>query len=178
MVFAWILSRNRLQPLFPVLCKTFHRTRPRLPPYERKSNPFRTKGRYFISTTQVQASTATFFGPKELAEGILEADNRPIPRLNRFLLVPHFKMETTMSVAAVILPGDWAVSLDLRDTYLHVPVHPDYQHYLQFYFEGRVHHFKAMPFGLASAPLIFQSIVKGFVAPLHTLGLQLHFYLL
>jgi hypothetical protein len=51
-VFAWISSRNHLQPLFPVLC-TFHRTRPRLPPYERKSNPF-------ISTTEVQASTATF----------------------------------------------------------------------------------------------------------------------
>jgi hypothetical protein len=27
---------------------TFHRTLPRLPPYVRKSNPFRTKGRYFL----------------------------------------------------------------------------------------------------------------------------------
>jgi hypothetical protein len=61
--------------------------------------------------------------------------------------------------------------------YLHVPVHPYYQHYLQLYFEGRVYQFKAMPFGLASALLIFQSIVKVFVAPLHTLGLRLHFYL-
>jgi hypothetical protein len=34
-----------------------------------------------------------------------------------------------------------------------------------------------MPFGLASTPLIFQSIVKAFVAPLHTLGLKLYFYL-
>jgi hypothetical protein len=34
-----------------------------------------------------------------------------------------------------------------------------------------------MPFGLASAPLIFQSIIKVFVAPLHTLELKLHFYL-
>jgi hypothetical protein len=86
-------------------------------------------------------------------------------------------METTRSVAVAILPGDWVVSLDVRDAYLHVPVHPDYQYYLQFYFEGRVYQFKAMPFGLASAPLIFQSIVKTFVAPLCTLGLQLHFYL-
>jgi hypothetical protein len=71
-------------------------------------------------------------------------------RLNRFLRVPHFKMETTRSVAAAILRGDWAVSLDLRDVYLHVPVHPDYQHYLRFYFEGRVYQFKAIPFELAS----------------------------
>jgi hypothetical protein len=40
-----------------------------------------------------------------------------------------------------------------------------------------LYQFKAMPFGLASAPLIFQSIVKAFVAPLHTLGLKLNFYL-
>jgi hypothetical protein len=86
-------------------------------------------------------------------------------------------METMRSVAVAILPGIWAVSLDLRDAYLHVPVHPDYQHYLRFFFEGRVYLFKAMPFGLASAPLIFQSIVKEFVAPVHTMGLKLHFYL-
>jgi hypothetical protein len=67
-------------------------------------------------------------------------------------------METTRSVAAAILPGDWAVSLVLRDAYLHFPVHPDLRHYLRFYFEGRVCQFKAMPFRLASAPLIFQSI--------------------
>jgi hypothetical protein len=98
-------------------------------------------------------------------------------RLNWFLRVPHIKMEATKSVAAAILPGDWAVSLDLRDAYLHIPVHPDYQHYLRFYFEGRVYQFKAMSFGLASAPLIFHSIIKAFIAPLHTLGLKLHFYL-
>jgi hypothetical protein len=34
-----------------------------------------------------------------------------------------------------------------------------------------------MPFRLASAPLIFQSIVKAFVALLHALGLKLPFYL-
>jgi hypothetical protein len=30
-----------------------------------------------------------------------------LSRLSRFLRVPHFKMETTRSVAAAILPGDW-----------------------------------------------------------------------
>jgi hypothetical protein len=95
-----------------------------------------------------------------------------LSRLNRFLRVPHFKMETPRSIAAAMLPGDWAASLDLQDTYLHVHVHPDYQRYLRFYFEGRACQFKAMPFGLA-----FLSIVKAFVAPLHALGLKLHFYL-
>jgi hypothetical protein len=100
-----------------------------------------------------------------------------LSQLNRFLWVPHFKMEPTRSVAAAILPGDWTVSLDLQDAYLHVPVHPDSQHYLRFFFEGQVYQFKAMPFRLASTLLIVQSIVKVFVAPLQTLGLKLHFYL-
>jgi hypothetical protein len=87
-------------------------------------------------------------------------------------------METTRSIAAAMLSGDWAASLDLRDAYLHVLVHPDYQHYLRFYFEGRVYQFKAMPFGLATARRIFQSIVEAFVAPLQALdslpGLHIH----
>jgi hypothetical protein len=78
-------------------------------------------------------------------------------------------METTRSVVAAILPGDSAVSLDYG-TRIQITC-------IFFYFEGRVYQFKAMPFVLASAPLIFQSIVKAFVALLYTLGLRLHLYL-
>ena len=100
-----------------------------------------------------------------------------LSRLNKFLVVPNFKMETTRSVATAIQPGDWAVSLDLKDAYFHIPIHPDYQHFLRFYFEGQVYQFQALPFGLATAPLIFTMVVRAFVAPLHALGLKVHFYL-
>jgi hypothetical protein len=46
------------------------------------------------------------------AEGILEADNRPLP-VKPVPTGSHFRMETTRSVTAAMLPGDWAVSLDL-----------------------------------------------------------------
>ena len=100
-----------------------------------------------------------------------------LSRLNKFLIVPHFKMETTRSVATAIQPGDWAVSLDLKDAYFHIPIHPDFQHYLRFALEGSVYQFQALPFGLATAPLIFTMVVRAFVAPLHALGLKLHYYL-
>lgn len=100
-----------------------------------------------------------------------------LSRLNKFLRVPSFRMETTRSISASIQPGDWAVSLDLQDAYLHVPVHEADQHYLRFYFQGKVYQFLALPFGLASAPLIFTTVVRAFVAPFHSLGLKLHFYL-
>jgi hypothetical protein len=68
-----------------------------------------------------------FCGPKEADRLIID--------LSRILRVPHFKMETTRLVAAAMLPGDWAVSLHgPMDAYLHVPVYPDYQHYLRFYY--------------------------------------------
>jgi hypothetical protein len=56
-------------------------------------------------------------------------------------------------------------------------MHPDCQHFLRFSHEGKVYQFQALPFGLASAPLIFTTVVKAFVAPFHALGLKLHFYL-
>jgi hypothetical protein len=55
-------------------------------------------------------------------------------------------------------------------------MHPDYQHFLHFCHEGKVYQFQALPFGLASAPLIFVVVVKAFVALFHALGLELHFY--
>jgi hypothetical protein len=93
-----------------------------------------------------------------------------LSRLNRFLAVPRFKMETTRSVAMAIQPKDWTVSLDLRDAYFHIPMHPNYQHFLRFTHEGKVYQFQALLFGLASAPLIFTTVIKAFVAPFHALG--------
>jgi hypothetical protein len=64
-------------------------------------------------------------------------------------------MEMTRLIAMAMQPGDWAVSMDLKDAYFHIPIHPDYQKYLRFQFEGQIYQFQALPFGLASAPLIF-----------------------
>jgi hypothetical protein len=56
-------------------------------------------------------------------------------------------MEITRSLATAIQLKDWAVSLDLRDAYFHIPMHPDYQHFLHFCHEGKVYHFQDLPFG-------------------------------
>jgi hypothetical protein len=60
-----------------------------------------------------------FLVPKKSGEWRLIID---LSRLNRFLRVPRFKMETTRSVATAIQPKDWAVSLDLRDAYFHIRI--------------------------------------------------------
>ena len=43
--------------------------------------------------------------------------------LNRYIKKQSFKMETVKSVKQAMRLNDWAVFIDLTDTYLHVPIH-------------------------------------------------------
>ena len=75
--------------------------------------------------------------------------------LNGYMLVPTFKMETAEIIRNSVTKGEWLVSIDLKDAYLHVPIHSDSQHLLYFHVDKRTYQFKALPFGLATAPLEF-----------------------
>jgi hypothetical protein len=97
--------------------------------------------------------------------------------LNTYLVVPHFKMETNRSIRASILPGIWSTSLDLADAYFHCPISVAFRKYLRFVWDNKVFQFRAFPFGLAIAPLVFTKIVQVVSAHLHTLSIQIHSYL-
>ena len=55
-----------------------------------------------------------------------------LSRLNTFLLVERFKVETPESIRASLIPGEWVSLIDLADTYLHIPIHPNSRKYLGF----------------------------------------------
>ena len=55
-----------------------------------------------------------------------------LSRLDTFLLVERFKMETPESIRASLIPGEWVSSIDLSDTYLHIPIHQNSRKYLRF----------------------------------------------
>ena len=97
--------------------------------------------------------------------------------LNKLLVVPHFKMETVASLLASILPGQWVFSLDLTDAYLHVPMHPSAYKYLRFNVGNNLYHFRALPFGLSTAPLVFTKIMAAVGAFAHKHAIHLHLYL-
>ena len=48
-----------------------------------------------------------------------------LSRLNTFLHIEKFKMETPESIRTSLIPGEWVASIDLSDTYLHIPIHPN-----------------------------------------------------
>ena len=61
-----------------------------------------------------------------------------LSRLNTFLHVEKFKMETPESIRTSLIPGEWVSSIDLSDSYLHIPIHPNSRKYLRFCYKSQV----------------------------------------
>lgn len=78
--------------------------------------------------------------------------------LNKFVVLTKFKMESPKSVLSAIMKNDWMVSIDLKDAYFQVPVHPASRKYLRFVFGGVVYQFRALCFGLSTAPQVFTRV--------------------
>ena len=97
--------------------------------------------------------------------------------LNRFLRTESFSMETTRSILAAVQPGDWMVSIDLKDAYFHIAIHEDFRRYLRFTINGVVYEYIALPFGLASAPRLFTRVVLELIGFIHRQSVRTHPYL-
>ena len=97
--------------------------------------------------------------------------------LNRYVRTPHFTMTTLKDVSQLIQQGDWAVCLDLRDAYFHVPVHTRHGRFLQFIWKGQTYRYTALPFGLSTSPFCFTKVTKPIVQYLRSQGVRVVFYL-
>ena len=86
-------------------------------------------------------------------------------------------MTTPRTVTNAMHKGDWAVSIDLKDAYFHIPIHVRSRRLLRFDVatdDGlRVFQFRALPFGLTSAPRVFTKVILpvGHHAHLHAVCL-------
>ena len=97
--------------------------------------------------------------------------------LNLRVQQTSFKMETLQSVLLSVRSGDWMVSLDLKDAYLQVPMHPESRKFLRFMVGGKVYQFKVLCFGLSTAPQVFTRVMAPVSAILHRTGVRLRRYL-
>ena len=97
--------------------------------------------------------------------------------LNRFLQDKPFKMETASSIRDSIHPGDWATSIDLKDAYFHILIHPRDRKWLRFVWKEKVFQFRALPFGLAPAPWVFTKVTRELCIHAHEAGIRLRVYL-
>ena len=97
--------------------------------------------------------------------------------LNCFVDVSPFQMETIQSVLLSVRQGDWMASIDLREAYLQVPVHSESRRFLRFVAHGCSYQFKALCFGLSTAPQVFTRVMAPVSTILHSLGIRMRCYL-
>jgi hypothetical protein len=86
-------------------------------------------------------------------------------------------METLKSICHSLKPNDFLTSIDLRDAFLHVPIHPQSQKYLQFVWRGKKFQFRTLPFGLSLSPLVFTKILKPLLTWARKKGIRVVAYL-
>ena len=69
------------------------------------------------------------------------------------------------------------VSIDLKDAYLQIPMHPVSRKYLRFIAGGKTWQFRVLCFGLTTAPQVFTRVMAPVSVLAHRLGIRLIRYI-
>ena len=94
-----------------------------------------------------------------------------------FLEIPHFTMESAESIRRSLPRDAWVTSIDLVDTYFHIPIHRGYRKCLRFQTRDTIYQFRALLFGLSPAPWVFTKIMTEIKMLVHVMGIDLCQYL-
>ncbi len=97
--------------------------------------------------------------------------------LNYALMKRSFRMITLKQILWQICPGDWFMSLDLKDAYFHIQVAPHHRQFLRFAFEEVAYQYKVLLFGLSLAPHTFTRCMDAALSPLQQMGIRILNYL-
>jgi hypothetical protein len=71
-----------------------------------------------------------------------------------------FKMMGVAVLRSIILPGDWMISIDLKDAYLNIHLHSSQCKYQRYAFQGWIWQIITLPVGNAQAPYVFTRFIK------------------
>ncbi len=101
-----------------------------------------------------------------------------VKQLNQqYLPRQHFKMETLQTILPLIRQYDWFGSWDLRKGYFNIAVHPDFQRFFCFDWQGQRYQFKCLVMGLSLAPLFFTKLMSVLVHLARSWGIRVSVYL-
>ncbi|XP_069829439.1 uncharacterized protein [Dendropsophus ebraccatus] len=88
--------------------------------------------------------------------------------LNKVLSYERFKMESVSSAILNLTQDCYMATLDLKDAYYHIPIHPDHQRFLRVAvkLQDSIGHFQyqALPFGISQAPRVFTKVMSEVMA--------------
>ena len=105
---------------------------------------------------------------------------RPIldlSKLNNYLKTQSFKMETPETIRTSLQTGEWVTSIDFKDAYFHIPINSQSRKYMRFHIQDKTYPFRALPFGLSTAPMEFTVVAKEVKWLAMKQGIRIHQYL-
>ena len=81
--------------------------------------------------------------------------------INSYIGLRTMKLESLQSLSVMLDEASLMLKVDLKGGYHHITMAPQFSRYLVFEWEGQLYRWVALPFGLSSAPFIFESVMKG-----------------
>ncbi len=93
-----------------------------------------------------------------------------LKNLNRYVIPHHFKMESIRTIKGLMQKDDWLIKLDLKDTYLTIPIAQIQHPLLRFLWDGVMCEFRVLPW-------VFTKVTKPISSTLRKLGIRLILYL-
>lgn len=93
-----------------------------------------------------------------------------LKKLNITCDTSHFKMESISNVIKMVQRDSYMASVDLKDAFYSIPIHPDHQKFLKFSWFGTIYKFICMPNGYNDAMRVFTKVLKPAFASLREEG--------
>lgn len=89
--------------------------------------------------------------------------------LNEYIECPTFRSEDIRTTMDLIECDDLMTSIDIRNCFHHIPVHPMYRDYLGFMFDGKFYRWCVTPFGLNVSPFYCNKFLRPIIAYLRSI---------
>lgn len=97
--------------------------------------------------------------------------------VNKCIPSKKFRMRGLEHRLRYFRKGVWLGKIDLKNGYLHIPLHEEFKKFLGFEWKGSYYRYEWLPFGINDAPRIFQAFTNEVVKSLTKEGVHCEVYL-
>jgi hypothetical protein len=91
-----------------------------------------------------------------------------LSHLNTFINTPHIRLPAVEEVAHLLRTRDLGFTLDLKDGFYHLAIHPRHQRFLAFSWRNQHYAYCTLPFGLSVSPAAFHYLLQPVLAALRS----------
>ena len=87
-----------------------------------------------------------------------------LKKFNKAMKKYKFRMEGLKQVHDWIQKDAWFCSMDLKDAFLHIPIHESFKKFLRFQWLESLFEWQVLPFGLKCSPRVLTKVLRPVVA--------------